>query len=92
MRTAEDLLGLRQVLGGGPEADFDGQRRQVLLRAVVNVAFQPPPRLILDGDQPLPGRAQGHSWSSTRSHTTTCSAPVPAATVRAIRGSTSWLA
>jgi hypothetical protein len=30
-----------------------GQRHQPLLRAVVQVAFEPSPRLVLRGDQPL---------------------------------------
>ena len=49
-QLAEDLFGLRQILSGGPEADFDSQRHQVLLRPVVKVAFQPPPFLVLGGD------------------------------------------
>ena len=38
--------------------ELDGQRDQVLLGAVVDVALQPPPRLVLRGDQALPGRPQ----------------------------------
>src|SRR5262249_36424098 len=53
-QLAEDLWGRRQVLAGGPERELEGQGPQVLLGAVVDVAFKPPPRLILRGDQPLP--------------------------------------
>jgi hypothetical protein len=45
---------LGQVLGCRPEADFDGQGHQVLLCPVVDVAFQPPPLLILRRERSRP--------------------------------------
>ena len=50
------------------EPDFDGQGHQVLLRPVVDVAFQPPPRLVLRGDNPLPRRPQVLDQAHIRQH------------------------
>ena len=63
-------LGLRRVLVDGRlgEPELDGQGDQVLLGAVVDVAFQPPPRLVLRGDQPLPGRPQVLDQAGVRQH------------------------
>jgi hypothetical protein len=53
---AEDRPGLGRICGDGGlgQLEFDGQGDQVLLGAVVDIAFQPAPRLVLRGDQPLP--------------------------------------
>ena len=58
--VAEDRPGLGRIRGDGGlgQLELDGQGDQVLLGAVVDVAFQPPPGLVLGGDQPLPGGAQ----------------------------------
>ena len=57
---AEDRPGLGRIRSDGSlgQPEFDGQGDQVLLGPVVDVAFQPPPRLVLRGDQPLPGCPQ----------------------------------
>ena len=54
------MPGLRRVLGDGElgRVELDAQGHQVLLRPVVDVALQPPPRFVLRGDQPLPGGPQ----------------------------------
>ena len=57
--SVSDLLGRRGVVERGRgEIELDGQGDQVLLGPVVQVAFQAPPRLVLRGDQALPGRPE----------------------------------
>ena len=60
LRAIEDgrgLLGSGPLLVGG-EAQVHDERRQALLRAVVEVAQQPPPLDLGRLDQPRAGRAQ----------------------------------
>ncbi len=60
VKLAEHLLRLRRValddLFGEPE--LHRQRDELLLRAVVDVAFELPALVVLGGDEPLPGRAE----------------------------------
>ena len=59
-KRAQHLSAARRVLPQRRlrQAELDGKRDQVLLRAVMDVALQPPALFVLRGDDPLAGRTQ----------------------------------
>ena len=69
MPLAEDLFGLGRVVVERDvgQLGLDGQGHKILLGAVMEVAFQPP-RLVLGGDQPLPGGPRVLDQPGVRQH------------------------
>ena len=56
---------LRQLF---QQTELHGERHQLLLRAVVDVALQAPPLFVLRADQPLPGRPELLDQSDVPEH------------------------